>query len=119
MGREPQASGKGTDAQRVCLAQQSLAALLDCMERIITQSAPTPAPLPGVAILLLCTRILSLDDSVLAHGDAHAMLMQCSCQSLMMKCTMHSAFPDVCLKEQARPAGVATTHNVFMPNISL
>ena len=48
---------------------QSLAAVLDCIERLMCQSAALPVPLPAAGLVMLCSRILSVDDSLTATGD--------------------------------------------------
>ena len=48
---------------------QSLAAVLDCIERLMSQSAALPVPMPAAGIAMLCSRILSVDDSLIATGD--------------------------------------------------
>lgn len=47
---------------------QSLAAVLDCVERLMSQSAALPVPVPNVELTMLCSRILSVDDSLTATG---------------------------------------------------
>lgn len=66
-GSEP--AGTIQNAQMVVLARKRLAALLDCLERLLTQSAPTPVPVPGSAVVQLCARILSVDDSFVQAGE--------------------------------------------------
>ena len=48
---------------------QSLAAALDCLERLMSQSAALPVPMPDSGIVMLCSRILSVDDSLTATGS--------------------------------------------------
>ena len=50
------------------LALQRAGALLDCLERLLTQSAATPVPLPGHALLQLCSRVLSVDHTLAGQG---------------------------------------------------
>ncbi|CAL8470253.1 g9795 [Coccomyxa elongata] len=66
-GGEP--AGTIQNAQMVVLARKRLAALLDCLERLLTQAAPTPVPVPGSAVVQLCARVLSVD-SFLQAGRA-------------------------------------------------
>ena len=47
---------------------QSLAAVLDCAERLLSQSAAQPVPVPDAQLIMLCSRILSVDDSLTATG---------------------------------------------------
>ena len=65
-GSEP--AGTVQNAQMVVLARKRLAALLDCLERLLTQPTPTPVPVPGSAVVQLCARILSVDDSLVQAG---------------------------------------------------
>lgn len=61
-------AGTIQNAQMVILARQRLAAVLDCLERLLTQPALAPVPVPGPGIVQLCTRILSVDDSFSRAG---------------------------------------------------
>ncbi|KAK9915726.1 hypothetical protein WJX75_003282 [Coccomyxa subellipsoidea] len=58
------------NAQMVVLARQRLAASLDCLERLLTQAAPAPVPVPAHGVVQLSTRILSVDDSLVRAGRA-------------------------------------------------
>lgn len=58
---------------------QSLAAVLDCIERLMSQSASLPVPVPSTGVLMFCSRLLSVDDSITATGapcEATIMLSQ-------------------------------------------
>jgi hypothetical protein len=57
------------NAQMVVLARQRLAASLDCLERLLTQAAPAPVPVPAHGVVQLSTRILSVDDSLVRAGE--------------------------------------------------
>lgn len=46
------------------------AALLETLERLLTAPFPAPVPLPAGGLLLLLTRILSMDDVVHSSGVA-------------------------------------------------
>ena len=46
----------------------TLAGLLDCMERLMTQAQPYPVALPSSALFMLLARILTLDESATANG---------------------------------------------------
>ena len=46
----------------------TLAGLLDCMERLMTQPQPHPVALPSSALFMLLARMLTLDDSAIANG---------------------------------------------------
>ena len=50
----------GSRSQAGLLAQAG--ALLDCLERLLTGAFPVAAPVPAAALLLLITRVLSVDD---------------------------------------------------------
>lgn len=54
-GGEP--AGTIQNAQIVVLARKRLAALLDCLETLLTQAAPTPVPVPGSAVVQLWTAL--------------------------------------------------------------
>ncbi len=45
-----------------------VAALLEALERLLTAPFPTPVPLPAGGLLLMLTRILSMDDVVHSSG---------------------------------------------------
>lgn len=66
---ESAAAGIVQNAQMVVLARQRLAASLDCLERLLTQAVPAPVPVPGHGVVQLCTRILSVDDSLVRAGE--------------------------------------------------
>ncbi|KAK9809218.1 hypothetical protein WJX72_011546 [[Myrmecia] bisecta] len=53
----------GASQHTTAAALKRLAGLLDCLERLMTQGYPVAVPLPSNGILLLLTRILSMDDS--------------------------------------------------------
>jgi len=46
----------------------TLAGLLDCMERLMTQAQPFPVALPSAALFMLLARVLTFDDSATAAG---------------------------------------------------
>ena len=48
------------------------AALLETLERLLTAPFPTPVPLPAGGLLLMLTRILSMDDVVHSSGAVNA-----------------------------------------------
>ena len=62
----------------------SLAGLLDALERMLTASYPVAVPLPSHGILMLLTRILTMDDSARQAGETHT--------------CMHPARPTPCTK---------------------
>jgi hypothetical protein len=49
---------------------QCLAAALDCIERLMSQSAPLPVPVPSKGVFMLCSRLLAVDDSLTTTGEA-------------------------------------------------
>ena len=65
------ANGLVLNDSTACTMVQSLAAVLDCIERLMSQSAALPVPVPSTGLLMLCSRILSVDDSLAATGEAH------------------------------------------------
>lgn len=62
------------------LALQRLAALMDCLERLLGQPAPCPVPVPGAALLALCARALSVDDGLVGPGGAFCARRMSWCQ---------------------------------------
>lgn len=48
---------------------QCLAATLDCIERLMSQSAPLSVPVPSMGVFMLCSRLLAVDDSLTATGE--------------------------------------------------
>lgn len=69
-------------------------ALLDSLERLLTSPFPVAAPLPAAALLLLITRILSVDDS--ATGDTHFFV---ACKPR----TLHSRALKACYRWMTKP----------------
>lgn len=65
------ANGLVLNDSTACTMVQSLAAVLDCIERLMSQSAALPVPVPSTGLLMLCSRILSVDDSLAATGETH------------------------------------------------
>jgi hypothetical protein len=69
-------------AMRLALAR--LGAALDCLERLLGQPAACPVPVPGAALLALCARMLSVDESLAGPGercssaDAPASVLHCT-----------------------------------------
>lgn len=55
------------------LALQRAGALLDCLERLLSQPAALPVPVPGQALLQLACRILAIDDTLAGQGMNHAL----------------------------------------------
>ena len=49
-------------------ALQRLAAILECLERLLSQSAQLPIPVPTAGLMMLCSRMLSVDDTLRATG---------------------------------------------------
>ncbi len=49
-------------------ALQRLAAISDCLERLLSQSAQLPVPVPTAGLMMLCSRMLSVDDTLRATG---------------------------------------------------
>ena len=72
-GVKPLQSGEAADglvlnAGQAREALQRLAALLDCLERVLSQSAQLPVPVPTAGLMMLCSRMLSVDDTLRATG---------------------------------------------------
>ena len=63
------ANGLVLNDSTACTMVQSLAAVFDCIERLMSQSAALPVPVPSTGLLMLCSRILSVDDSLAATGE--------------------------------------------------
>ena len=55
-------------AAAVQIALDQLAGFLDTIERLLTESFPSAVPISAHAILMLLTRMLSLDDSARQTG---------------------------------------------------
>ena len=66
------APDQALSAAAMRLALQRLGAVMDCLERLLGQPAACPVPVPGPALLALCARALSVDDSLAGPGETHA-----------------------------------------------
>lgn len=68
---------------------QCLAATLDCIERLMSQSAPLPVPVPSTGTFMLCSRLLAVDDSLTDTGEdcittiPPAYACPCCCESVI------------------------------------
>ena len=56
-------AGSASGARSLAGLRAQAGALLDTLERLLTGPFPVAAPVPAAALLLLITRVLSVDDS--------------------------------------------------------
>ena len=62
------ADGLVLNAGQARVALQRLAAVLSCLERLLSQSAQLPVPVPTAGLMMLCSRLLTVDDTLRATG---------------------------------------------------